>query len=182
MVAAQHPLQDLRAPAAWILVPVQLEEVQDSVRPRTGPWWRSTTGSSVHWSQHYPHRLQRLGGGGAGRHGRRAPDPAAPPLGHGQRRAVPHHPRGSVRRSHSRGDDRLLLLARTTTTKEDFWNLIAKDGSLHEIRKLYKIGPRHLNCRQRVKLAVLILSMSVSNAFQLKEETKAEIIRTIDEV
>ena len=37
MVAAQHPLQDLRAPAAWILVPVQLEEVQDSVRPRTGP-------------------------------------------------------------------------------------------------------------------------------------------------
>ena len=90
--------------------------------------------------------------------------------------------RGSVRRSHSRGDDRLLLLARTTTTKEDFWNLIAKDGSLHEIRKLYKIGPRHLNCRQRVKLAVLILSMSVSNAFQLKEETKAQIIRTIDEL
>ena len=74
-----------------------------------------------------------------------------------------------------------------TVTKEDFWNLIAEDGSPHEIRKLYKIGPRHLNChyseRQRVRLAVQILSMSVSNAFKIKgEEKKAEIIRTIDEV
>ena len=59
-----------------------------------------------------------------------------------------------------------------TITKEDFWNLMAKDGSPHEIRKLYNIGPRHLNCyyseRQRVKLAVQILSMSFSNAFQMK--------------
>ena len=74
-----------------------------------------------------------------------------------------------------------------TITKQDFWSLIAEDGSPHEIKKLYKIGPRHLNCqyseRQRVKLAVQILSMSVSNAFLLKgEEKKAKIIRTIDEV
>ena len=74
-----------------------------------------------------------------------------------------------------------------TITKADFWSLIAEDGSPHEIRKLYKIGPRHLNChyseRQRVKLAVQILSMSVSNAFQMRgEEKKAEIIKTIDEV
>ena len=74
-----------------------------------------------------------------------------------------------------------------TITKADFWSLIAEDGSPHEIRKLYKIGPRHLSChyseRQRVKLAVQILSMSVSNSFQMRGEVKkAEIIRTIDEV
>ena len=77
--------------------------------------------------------------------------------------------------------------SKTTLTKQDFLDLLEKDGHEGELRKMYKISPNsHLEVsghqRQRVKLATQLFSATVAASFTLDgKPDKAELVQIIND-